>query len=52
METQSYDQGELITRAAQHPVAGPILEIIARDLIIEGLEAKLAKLQPEEEEKK
>lgn len=44
----NYDEAELLHRASRHPVAGPILEIIARDLIIEAQAAKIEELEGRE----
>lgn len=41
-QASTYDAQELLRRAMKHPVAGPILEIIARDLVIEDLRRQLA----------
>ena len=50
------DQAELLKRARAHPVSGPILDVITRDLALEQLgaentqlRARLAELEPTDE---
>ena len=45
MSNVEIDQAELLRRLSTHPVAGPWVEVVMRDLALEQAHARIAELE-------